>query len=102
MGETLESISHILFLFIQTEMKKKMKKLSVTLFNLAGNLMNIWEPWKLSDSWLGPLSDFPAETRWVVQRNREGIKSNGTFFTLKILSLGYLQKFNNLSIQEIA
>lgn len=102
-GETLESISHILFLFIQTEMKKKMKKLSVTLFNLAGNLSDErWEPWKLSDSWLGPLSYFPAETRWVIQGNTEGIKSNITFFTLKILSLGYPQKFNNLSIQEIA
>lgn len=34
--EATESISHILFLFIQTG--KKMKKLSRLLFNLAGNL----------------------------------------------------------------
>lgn len=73
--EATESISHTLFLFVQTEIKKKMQKPSPALSNLAGNLHDDhWEPWKLRDSWMGPLSDFPTELKGL---SRETQRTSG-------------------------
>lgn len=63
--------------------------------------MNKGEPWKLSESWMGPLICFPAETKSVIPGNTEGIRSNAIFLTLRILNLRFPQKFNYLSVQEI-
>ena len=63
--------------------------------------MNKGEPWKLSESWMEPLSYFPADTKLVIPGNTEGVRSNAIILTLRILGSCFPQKFNYLSVQEI-
>lgn len=54
-----ENISLVLFLLVQTKMKKKIQKLSVKLFSLAGNLHEEQQKPSPEGFWAGSLSDFP-------------------------------------------
>lgn len=75
------------------KMKKKIQKLSITLFNPAGNLCD--EHWKLSNSWTEPFGDFPTEPNGLFKERQRALGQMSpslpykSYITLKSLIIIY-------------